>query len=126
MPAWRVCGATLAAFAIGIQLLLSGLLIGRLAAAAQSSELSVICSHDSAPTGDESGDRTGGPSQPQHNQCPACACPQAASLLASAPDSPSFAVLRARTQVVQVYSGPVRADLDFHSPYASRAPPQSA
>jgi hypothetical protein len=124
-PAWRVFGAALVAFSIVIQLLVSGLLVGPLAAAVDQPELSVICSHSAAGAGVR--DDGGVPSTPQsHDQCPACACPQLAKFFATAPISPTLTILRPRSQRLAAYAAHVPADLDFHSPYASRAPPQSA
>lgn len=120
MPAWRAFGATLAAFAVGAQLLLSGWLIGQIAAA-DPSELSVICTHNAG------GSHDGGPSdQTSQGQCPACACPFSANLLAPPPEPPSFTVLRPRSQVLRARADFVALEHKFHSPYASRAPPQSA
>jgi hypothetical protein len=121
MPAWRLFGAMLAGFAIGIQILLSGFLIGHAAVAADQSELSTICSHDRG---------MGGPAVPagpaSHDQCPACAFPQSASHFAPPPASPSFAVMLPRSEPLQVAACQVPDERYFHSPYASRAPPQSA
>jgi hypothetical protein len=121
VPAWRLFGATLAGFAIGVQLLLSGLMIGHVAAAADQSELSAICSHD--PGASDPGLPSGPPS---HGQCPACACPQWAKLLVAPPASPSFAVILPRSEPLQVAASQVPDERYFHSPYASRAPPHSA
>jgi hypothetical protein len=121
VPAWRLFGATLAGFAIGIQLLLSGLMIGHVAVAADQSEFAVICSHD--PGASDPGLPSGPPS---HGQCPACACPQWAKLLMAPPASPSFALALPRSELLRVTAGQVPDEHYFHSPYASRAPPQSA
>jgi hypothetical protein len=125
-PAWRAFGAALAALSVGVQLLVSGLLIGQFAAAAGQPELSVICSHDPAAAGGVD-DGTGTPSQPaSHGQCPACACPQSIHVFGTPPALPSLAVLRPRSQRLEPYAGHVPPELDFHTPYASRAPPHSA
>jgi hypothetical protein len=126
VPAWRLFGATLAGFAIGVQLLLSGLMIGHVAVAADQSELGVICSHDGG--GNDPGvSDPGVPSgPPSHNPCPACACPQSASHFAAPPAPPSFAVLLPRSEALRVAAGHVPGEHHFHSPYASRAPPHSA
>ena len=110
----------LAGFAIGIQILLSGFLVGHAAVAADRSELSIICGHEGAsdpavPAGPAS-----------HDQCPACAFPQSASYFAPPPASPSFAVVLPRSEPLQVVASQVADERYFHSPYASRAPPQSA
>jgi hypothetical protein len=124
MPAWRVCGAALAAFAIGLQLLVSGLLIGRVAVAMDQADLALICSHDPAAGLD---DGTGAPSAPaSHDQCPACAFTSSAKLFATAPVSPSVALAHPRSEVPRVFADRVLAAPDVHSPYASRAPPHSA
>jgi hypothetical protein len=111
----------LAGFAIGIQILLSGFLIGHAAVAADQSELSVICGHD--PGAGDPGLPSGPPS---HGQCPACAFSQSASHFAPPPVAPSFAVALPCSEPVQLAVGHVPAVRYFHSPYASRAPPQSA
>jgi hypothetical protein len=121
MPAWRLFGATLAAFAIGIQILLSGFLIGHAAVAADRSELSVICGHDRG-----AGDPVIPAGPASHDQCQACACPQLASHFAQPPASPSVAVVLPRSEPLRVAAGHVPGEHYFHSPYASRAPPQSA
>jgi hypothetical protein len=126
MPAWRVCGAVLAACAIGLQLLVSGLLIGRGAVAMDQAELSVVCSHDPAALNGLD-DGTGTPTGPaSHEQCPACAFPPSAKLFASAPASPSFALPHPRSEVPRVFADHIPAEPYAHSPYASRAPPRSA
>jgi hypothetical protein len=121
MSAWRLFGATLAGFAVGVQLLLSGLMIGHGALAADQSELSVICSHASG-AGDP-----GTPSDTDpHGQCPACACPESAKLLAAPPAAPGFAVVLPRSEPLRLTASVVPGEHDSHSPYASRAPPHSA
>jgi hypothetical protein len=121
VPAWRLIGATLAGFAIGVQLLLSGFLIGQVAMAADRPELSVICSHDRGAS--DPGIPSGPPS---HGQCPACACPQSAKLFVPPSASPGFAVVRPRSEPLRLAASHVPGEQDFHSPYASRAPPHSA
>jgi hypothetical protein len=121
VPAWRLFGATLAGFAIGVQLLLSGLMIGHVAVAADQSELGVICSHDPGASD------PGTPSNTDpHGQCPACACPQSAKLLAAPPAASGFTVVLPRSEALRVAAGHVPGEHHFHSPYASRAPPHSA
>jgi hypothetical protein len=129
IPAWRVFGAALGAFAIGVQLLLSGWLLIQAAAAANPADLSqadlaVICTHDPAATADDTGIPPAAPHQ--HGQCPACACPQSAKLLAPLPTPPVFAVLRPRSQAPQAFAGVFTTEPRSPSPYASRAPPFSA
>ena len=122
-PAWRVFGAALGAFAIGIQLLLSAWLIGQAAAAADQIDLAVICSHDPAATADDSG----APPVPHpHGQCPACACPQSAQLFVPPPVPPRYVVLRPRSAALPARSDVAVTTLRLVSPYLSRAPPFSA
>jgi hypothetical protein len=123
IPAWRVFGAVLGAFAIGIQLLLSGWLIGQVAAAAEQADMLVVCSHDPSGAADDNGIP---PAHGSHSQCPACACPLSAKLLAPPPASPSIAVPRLRSEALPSVTHVVPAELRRHSPYASRAPPLSA
>ena len=127
-PAWRVFGAVLGAFAIAVQLLLSAFLFVHAASAGSQASLSqgdlgVICTHDPAATADD----TGAPPAPhQHGQCPACACPQWAKVLAPLPASPIFLVLRPHSQTLPTYAVVTATELKSPSPYASRAPPFSA
>jgi hypothetical protein len=123
IPAWRVFGAMLGAFAIGVQLLLSGWLIGQVAAAADQADMLVVCSHDPSGAADDSGIP---PAHGSHSQCPACACPLSAKLLAPPPASPSFVVPRLRSEALPSVMHVVLPELRRHSPYSSRAPPLSA
>jgi hypothetical protein len=122
VPAWRAFGAALGAFAIAIQLLLSGWLIGHVAWAADEADLSVICAHDPGAIPD----RDGIPAPASQHQCPACACLHSAKLLAPPPASPTFLVLRPRSEPLRTYPDVVATEPRLHSPYASRAPPLSA
>ena len=126
-PAWRVFGAVLGAFAIGVQLLLSAWIIAQSAAAGAASlaqaDLAVICTHDPAASGDDSG---APPTPHSHGQCAACACPQSFKLLAALPAAPVLLVLAPRSQKVPVYAGLATIESRSPSPYASRAPPLSA
>jgi hypothetical protein len=127
-PLWRTFGAALGAFAIGVQLLLSVWLIVQAAGAGSQAglseaDLAVICTHDPAATADEDG---APPTPHQHGQCPACACPQWAKLLAPLPTPPVFLVLRPHSQTPPAYAGTVVTELKSPSPYSSRAPPFSA
>ena len=128
IPAWRVFGAALGAFAVAVQLLLSGWFLVQAAAAASPADLSqadlaVICTHDPDATADD----TGVPPAPhQHNQCPACAFPQTAKLLAPLPTAPVLVVLRPRSQSLHALAGTFVTEPRSPSPYASRAPPFSA
>ena len=125
-PAWRLFGAAVGAFAIGVQLLLSVWLIVQAAAASSpvdlsEADLAVVCTHDPAAAD------TGAPPAPhQHGQCAACACPQWAKLLAPLPASPVALVLRPHSQMPRAYVGVDATQLASPSPYASRAPPFSA
>jgi hypothetical protein len=127
-PAWRVFGAALGAFAIAVQLLLSAFLIVQAASAGNRADVSqadlgVICTHDPAATADEGAP----PSTPhQHGQCPACACPQWAKMLAPLPAPPIVLVLRPRSQTEPAYAVSAVTELKSPSPYSSRAPPFSA
>jgi hypothetical protein len=126
-PAWRVFGAALGAFAIGVQLLLSAWIIVQAAGAGNQTDLTqadlaVICSHDPAASADD-----GAPPAPhQHGQCPACAFPQWAKLLAPLPTPPVLLVLRPHSQALPAYAALPATKLASSSPYASRAPPRSA
>ena len=127
-PAWRVFGAVLGAFAIGLQLLLSAWIIAQSVAAASEASLAqagltVICTHDPAASGGDSG---APPAQHPHGQCAACACPQSAKLLVSLPTAPILVVLVPRSQTMPVYAGLASIESRSPSPYASRAPPVSA
>jgi hypothetical protein len=123
LPAWRLFGAALGAFAIAVQLLLTAWLIGQAAAAADAPDLAVICAHQQpAPAGDD-----GVPVAPKsHGQCPACACPQSGKVLAPPPPLVFVAVPRLSSQAMQPAAAPRPTVLDFRAPYASRAPPRSA
>ena len=127
-PAWRVFGAALGAFAIVVQLLFSAWLIVDAAAATShagltQADLGVICTHDPATTADG----TGAPPAPHpHRQCPACACPQSAKLLAPLPTPPVVAVLRPRAQTPHAHAAVAAPQPRSPASYASRAPPLSA
>jgi hypothetical protein len=127
-PVWRTFGAALGAFAIGVQLLLSAWLIVQAAGAGSQAglneaDLAVICTHDPAASADEGG---APPAPHQHGQCPACACPQWAKLLAPLPTPPVFLVLRPHSQTPRAYAVVTASRHASPSPYASRAPPFSA
>jgi hypothetical protein len=124
LPAWRVVGAALAAFAMGVQLVLAGWLISQSAAAA-GPDLLVICSHGASPA--SGGGDGGSPVAPgSHGQCAVCACLQSAKVLAQPPEAPRFVVLRQRAEAVPSFAVLFVHFLHVHSPYASRAPPPSA
>jgi hypothetical protein len=127
-PAWRVFGAALGACAIVVQLLFSAWLIVDAAAATNQADpsqadLGVICTHSATAPADD----TGVPPAPHpHGQCPACACPQSAKLLAPLPAPPVLAVLRPRAQTLHAYPGVAAPQPGSPAPYAPRAPPVSA
>jgi hypothetical protein len=122
-PAWRAFGAALGAFSIAVQLVLSAWFIGQAAAAADQADFAVICSHDPAVTGDD----TGVPPPPhQHGQCAACGCPQSAKLLAPLPTPPRVEVVYSPSQTLQPDPVVLATQPKSPSPYASRAPPVSA
>lgn len=119
--AWRSFGAAVAAFALGAQLVLSGLFNGPIAVAVDQNDGWVVCAHDPAAP-DPGG--SGGP-QPakSHDECPACTCAQSVKLTPTLPAAPLLAILHGRSELVRVR--PVAAVSFRHSasPYASRAPP---
>jgi hypothetical protein len=123
-PAWRLFGAALGAFAIAIQLLLTGWMIGQAAAAANSPDLAVICTHDQqVPAGDDGGV----PVAPKsHGACPVCACPFSAKVLAPPPALVFVAAPRVSSQAMRPAAAPRPAAFRFRPAYASRAPPRSA
>ena len=123
MPAWRVVATALAAFAVGVQLVLAGFLIGQRAWAVAQSDTAVLCAHERAGLADETG---GGPAPDSHDFCPACACPESAQSLAALPPSPGIALPLPRSEVLIAQPDVTGADLHFRPPYASRAPPRSA
>jgi hypothetical protein len=124
LPAWRLFGAALGAFAIAVQLLLTAWLIGQAAAAANAPDLGVICAHDQPAPADDGG---GTPVAPKsHGQCPACACPQSGKVLAPPPAVVFVAAPRVASQAMRPAAAPRPTVLDFRAPYASRAPPRSA
>jgi hypothetical protein len=122
MPIWRTVATALAAFALGAQLVLTGVFIGQVAAAADQSDGFVICQHEAAAT-NEGGSA---PAPKPHTQCPDCMCVQSAKVLAPPLAMPELAFLRARSETVQIPAGRVPGRVHEHPPYASRAPPLSA
>lgn len=116
--AWRRFGAALAAFALGVQLVLSGVVVGGFAATDQTGGW-VVCTHDAA-------DQTGsGKPQPakSHDECPACTFAQTAKIAPPLPAPPVLAAVHGRSELMPVR--PVAALSLRHSPspYSSRAPP---
>jgi len=120
-PTWRRFGAALAAFALGAQLGLSGLLIGVFAAASDQADGWVICAHDSG---------AGGSSKPEpaksHDECPACTCAQSVKLIPTLPEPPVLAVLQGRSERMPVLALDAGFARQSPSPYSSRAPPSFA
>ena len=83
--AWRRFGAALAAFALGAQLVLSGIVIGSVAGGVdQSDDAWVVCTHDPA---DQTGSGTPQPAK-SHDECPACTFAQSAKLAPTLPAPP--------------------------------------
>jgi hypothetical protein len=119
MPTWRRVGAALAAFALGAQLGLSGLLIGVFAVASDQADGWVICAHDA-----------GGSSKPEpaksHDECPACTFAQSVKLIPTLPESPVLAVLQGRSERMPVLALDAGFARQSPSPYSSRAPPSFA
>jgi hypothetical protein len=121
MPIWRALGAALAAFCLGAQLLVSGLLMGSMVQAADA-DLAVICTHDG-----QSDPASGAPDPHKaHHLCPVCTCAQFHQLGSPLPQAPLLAVLRGRSEPLPVRVAATGADHRLHSPYASRAPPLTA
>ena len=120
---WRTFGAALAAFAVGAQLVLSGLILGAQAGAGEQLELSAICAHDAG-----AADRTPGHPAPakSHDLCPACTCVQSGKLVSTLPASPLLEVLRGRSERMPARHVAAGAEHRLPSPYASRAPPSFA
>jgi hypothetical protein len=119
--AWRRFGAALAAFALGAQLVLSGLLNGSIAAAVDQSDGWVVCAHDPAAP-DQGG--SGGP-QPakSHDECPVCTFAQTAKLAPPLPAPPMLAAPHGRSELMPVRPAVVGLARHSPSPYLSRAPP---
>jgi hypothetical protein len=121
--AWRTFGAALGAFALGIQLVLSGWLVVQ--AATGAPDMPSVCAHDApAPHGGSDGNAPFAPGS--HGQCALCASLQSAKILAPPPQAPRFVVLRQRTEAVPSFAVLFVHFLHVHSPYASRAPPPFA
>ena len=118
---WRTFGAALAAFAVGAQLILSGLILGAQAGAGEQLGLSVICTHDAGAT-----DRTPGQPAKSHDPCPACTCVQSGKLVSTLPVSPLLEVLRGRSERMPTRRVAAGAEHRLPSPYAARAPPSFA
>ncbi len=120
-PGWRTAAAALAAFAVGAQLVLSGLVLGAQTLPGAQLELSVICVHDAA-TGDPTAPGHPAPAK-SHEFCPACACAHSSKLVLAPPASPRLGVLHGRSEAMPVRWIAARSEHRLPSPYASRAPP---
>jgi hypothetical protein len=110
---------------LGAQLVLSGVVIGGFAGAAdQSDDGWVVCMHDPGTSG-QTGSGNPQPAK-SHDECPTCTFAQSAKLTPTLPAPPLLAVLDGRSERVVVR--PVTADHTRHSPspYSSRAPPPFA
>ena len=121
MPVWRLLATALAAFTVGVQIVLSGLSMGFAVSAARA-DAAVICTHDQADVG-------GGTQIPiprSHDSCPACTCPQSAQVFLAAPMTAEIGVLEPRAKVIKAHAGVAVAELHYRAPYASRAPPRFA
>jgi hypothetical protein len=126
VSAWRVIAAALAAFAVGAQLLLSGLLlVGHFAQPVSQVRTAIICSHDGTALAGDVSDETNNPAPRSHHPCPACACLQSSQALLAVPMA-DIVVLRPGSQPLTGRTDALPTDLAFRFPYASRAPPHSA
>ena len=123
-PIWHTFGASLAAFAVGVQLVLSGLLLGAQAGPAAQGDLSLICAHDPAAV-DQTAPGSPAPSK-SHDLCPACTCLQSGKLVSTLPASPVLTVLRGRSEAMPARRVAAGAWHRLRSPYGSRAPPSFA
>ncbi|MBO0712482.1 MAG: hypothetical protein J2P47_14520 [Acetobacteraceae bacterium] len=118
-PGWRRVGAALAAFALGVQLVVSGVVIRGIGVAADQTNGWVVCTHDAA---DQTGSGKPPPAKSQ-DECPACTFAQTAKLAPPLPAAPVLAALHGRSELMPVR--PAVLGLARHSPppYSSRAPP---
>jgi len=122
--AWRAFAAVLAAFALGVQLLIAGLLAGSLVRAAGDGDLTAICSHEMAV--DPANGPTPADPAKSHDLCQVCTCLQSGKLVLTLPTPPLLDILRGPSERVPARGVASSADRHFHSPYASRAPPRAA
>jgi hypothetical protein len=115
---WRRFGAALAAFALAAQLVLSGAVIGGLAAATDQADDWVVCTHDAA-------DQTGSskPQPAKSHDCLACIFAQTAKLAPTLPAPPVLQVLQGRAELMLVRPSVASSARHSPSPYSSRAPP---
>jgi hypothetical protein len=123
-PVWRTLAAALAAFAVGVQLLLSALLITAHAGVPDDSGLAVICAHDQG-----AADQTApghAPAPNSHALCPACLCVQSGKLVPPLPAAPMLAVAPVGGQAPSPWRAASCVIHPFQTPYASRAPPSFA
>ncbi len=118
---WRLLATALAAFTVGVQIVLSGLWMGFAVSAART-DAAVICTHDQADVG-------GGTQIPvprSHDSWPACTCAQSAQVFLAAPMTGEIGGLEPRAKVIKARAGVAVAELHYRAPYASRAPPRFA
>jgi len=123
-PVWRTIATALAAFAVGVQLLLSALLITAQAGTIDDSGLAVLCAHDRGAADETAPGHA--PVPKSHAVCPACLCVQSGKLVPPLPAAPILAVLPARGETLSAWRGAPRVTHRFQTPYASRAPPPFA
>ena len=123
-PVWRPLAAALAAFAVGVQLLLSALLISAQAGVPDGGGFAVLCAHDQG-----AADQTApghAPAPKSHALCPACLCLQSGKLVPPLPAAPSLAMLPASGEILSGWRTAPRVTPAYQTPYASRAPPSFA
>jgi len=120
-----VFGAAAGAFAIGVQIFLTGWLIGHMAGPVSQADAAIICSHNPAAPSASGG--SGAPAPAAHKGCcGGCCCPQLAKLLAPPPTPLRLVVLRPHSHTLHADLSVVTAKAQSPAPYASRAPPISA
>lgn len=123
-PVWRTLAAALAAFAVGVQLLLSALLITAHAGVPDDSGLVILCAHDQGAAGRTAPGHA--PAPKSHALCPACLCLQSGKQVPPLPAVPMLAVLPAGGETLSPWRAASRVTHPFQTPYASRAPPSFA
>lgn len=123
-PVWRTLAAALAAFAVGVQLLVSALLITAQAGVPDDSGLAVICAHDQG-VADETAPGHA-PAPKSHTLCPACLCMQSGKLAPPMPAAPMLAVVPVGGVTLSPWRAVPRVTYQSQTPYASRAPPSFA
>ena len=121
---WRTLAAVLAAFAVGVQLLLSALLITAHAGMPDDGGLAVICAHDQGAADQTAPDNA--PAPKSHALCAACLCVQSGKLVPPLPAAPMLVVTPAGGETLSHWRAAPRVTHRFQTPYASRAPPPFA